>query len=529
MNKKITYNDFNPSIPALQLLMNFNVDTMIPEDGKVRLVCNIVERMNLNSVLSTYSLKGRKPVLDPITFLKVILFCYSEGIFRSRKIEDFCRYDIRGRFILGQGKAPDHSTICRFENMLTKHDAELLTEFVKLLIEDKHVDLKTLYIDGTKIESSANRYTFVWRKSVEKNWKKLNEKIICEMKLPEDSSSEKVEKSARRRFNEIRSICRNKKIEFVHGIGRRKTQEQREYEHLAEVLERIAKYKLHLRIMGDRNSYSKTDHDATFMRMKEDHMLNGQLKPGYNIQMASSGAFIVGVMGSQKANDLHTLKPFLKQLQSSYGTSIGSIVADAGYESVENYDYLEKENLTAYIKPANYELKKKRKNRNDIGRKENMTYLEERDVYVCKSGKHLVRGKDQQKKTASGFKDTIRVYTCNECVNCQYAQECIKPRRNVNPTRKNIMFSPAFERYRAESEANILTAEGINHRINRSIQAEGAFSKLKDGLNYKRFRHRTMNKVVSDLTLVAVALNINKLHSKILNNQTEIIDYKKTA
>ncbi len=529
MNKNITSYNFNHNIPSLQLSMQFDVETLIPEDGKVRLVCNIVERMNLSSVLSTYSSRGRKPVLNPITFLKIILFCYSEGIFSSRKIEDFCKYDIRARFILGGNKVPDHSTICRFENILVKHSTNLLADFVNLLLEDGHVDLKSLYIDGTKIESTANRYTFVWRKAVEKNWKKLNEKMICELKLPEDSSPDKVEKSVRNRFNEVRNICKKQKIEFVHGIGRRKTSEQREYEHLAEVLERIEKYKLHLKNMGDRNSYSKTDHDATFMRMKEDHMLNGQLKPGYNIQMASSGAFIVGVMGSQKANDLHTLKPFLKQLQSSYGKSLDSIVADAGYESVENYDYLEKENLTAYIKPANYELKKKRKIRNDIGRKENMTYLEDQDVYVCHAGKNLVRGKDQEKKTGSGFKDTIWVYTCNECQNCVYSLECIKPRKNMNPDRKRIMFSPAFERYRTESESNILSVEGINHRINRSIQAEGAFSKVKDGLNYKRFRHRTMKKVVSDLVLVALGLNINKLHSKILNNQTEIIAYKKTA
>ena len=529
MNTKITYNDFNPSIPSLQLLMNFNVDTVIPEDGKVRLVCNIVERMDLSSVLSTYSAKGRKPVLDPITFLKVILFCFSEGIFRSRRIEDFCRYDIRGHFILGGNKAPDHSTICRFENTLVSHSADLLTEFVKLLFEEGHVDLKTLYIDGTKIESAANRYTFVWRKSVEKNQKKLMEKMSTELELPEGSTLEDVESIVKHRFNEIRNICSRNRIEFVYGIGHRKTPEQRTYEHFKEAVERFAAYRNHLAIMGTRNSYSKTDHDATFMRMKEDHMRNGQLKPAYNIQMASNGAFIVGVMGSQKANDLHTLKPFMEQSLRAYGQAIESIVADAGYESVENYDYLKNKDLTSYIKPANYEWKKKRKAKNDIGRKENMLYLEERDVYVCKADKHLVRGKDQKKKTSSGMEDTIRVYTCKECADCEHAQECIKPRKNMNPSQKNIMFSPAFEQYRTESESNILSSVGIDYRINRSIQAEGAFSKVKDGMKYNRFRHRSMDKVVSDLVLVALGLNINKLHSKLLNNQTEMISYKKTA
>jgi len=287
--------------------MNFDVDAVIPEDGKVRLVCNIVERMNLSTVLSAYSSKGRKPVLDPITFLKVLLFCYSEGIFQSRKIENFCKYDLRGHFILGGKKAPDHSTICRFEQLLADHTQDLLTEFVELLQEDGHVDLKTLYIDGTKIESTANRYTFVWRKSVEKNQKKLMDKTILALGLPGGSTLEEVEERVKAKFNETRNLCAKNRIVFVHGIGRRKTPEQRDYEDLKEAMERFATYRNHLSLMGIRNSYSKTDHDATFMRMKEDHMLNGQLKPAYNIQLASSGAFIVGVMGSQKANDLHTL------------------------------------------------------------------------------------------------------------------------------------------------------------------------------------------------------------------------------
>lgn len=151
--------------------------------------------------------------------------------------------------------------------MLKDHTSTLLSDFATLMIKAGHLDLKTLYIDGTKIESYANRYTFVWRKTVEKNWKKLNEKLMQDLELPEGSTYK-------------------------------------------EALDRFEANRPHLSIMGDRNSYSKTDHDATFMRMKDDHMLNGQLKPAYNMQLASTGAFILGVMGSQKANDLHTLNLF---------------------------------------------------------------------------------------------------------------------------------------------------------------------------------------------------------------------------
>lgn len=529
MKKNITQLNFTKKSSYLQLKMNFNVDSLIPEDGKVILVCNIVERMDLNLILSTYARKGRKPVVDPETFLKIILFCYSEGIFTCRKIESFCKYDIRAHYILNGQKAPDYTTISRFVKTLEDYTENLLSQFVDLLIEEKHIDLKSVYIDGTKIESRANRYTFVWRKSVEKNQAKLKARVIEELDMPEKSTLEEVIKRVNYELNIIGNNCSKLKIEFVCGRGKRKTEHQRKYEYFQEIKDKFETYQMHLKNMGDRNSYSKTDIDATFMRMKEDHMLNGQLKPAYNVQIASSGSFIVGVLGSQRASDMHTLKPFLEELLPKHGEYIKEIVADAGYESVENYTYLESKELKSYIKPSNYEHKKKRKVQNDIGRKENMEFIEKKDVYICKAGKNLKRQKDRIKKYESGFEDTIRVYECYECKGCEYSMQCIKSRKNTDPWKKSIQYSPEFEKYRKESETNITTEEGINHRINRSIQAEGAFSKIKDGLGYDRFRHKGMKSTISNLRLAAIGVNINKLHIKLLNGMEGIIEYKKSA
>lgn len=527
--KNLTHINFNPNSHTMQLKMNFDVETYVSEDSKVQLVCKIIEEMNLSSLLSTYSKKGRKPSVDPVNLLKIIIFCYSEGITSSRKIESFCKYDTRAFYILEGVKAPDHTTINRFRKNIEDFSEDILNQFVELLIDEGHIDMKTLYIDGTKIESVAGRYTFAWRKSVETNEKKLMEKMINTLDLPKSSNLKEVMKSVKGEFNRIKNICRKEKIIFVYGKGKRKTKEQRDYEKLKKALDRFEVYEEHLEIMGDRNSYSKTDHDATFMRMKEDHMMNGQLKPAYNIQLASNGAFVVGVMGSQKSNDLHTLKPFLKEMLPNYGEYLENIVADAGYESAENYSYLKANDLNPYIKPANYEVKKSKKYKNDIGKKENMTYLEEEDAYLCKNGKKLIRAKDILKKYESGFTDIIHTYTCHECIDCPFNNKCIKSKKDGNRPSKTIKFSPAFELYRKESEENLMSDEGINYRINRSIQAEGVFSKLKDGLSYKRFRHRGMKSIVSDITLMAIGINLNKLQSKILNDQKDLIEYKKIA
>ena len=529
MTNNSTHTHFNSKAQILQLSMNFNVGTLIPEDSKVRLACKIVERMDLSELSCTGPKKGRKPAVDLANFIKIILFCNSEGKFSNRKIEDFCLYDIRGHYLLGGRKAPDHATICRFQNMLKDHMDNLLTQFVEMLIEDDHVDLKSLYIDGTKIEAVANRYTFVWRKSVEKFQTKLKERVIKELGMAENSTLKEVISSVCAEFNTIRNICSKLKIQFVHGSGRRKSQEQRQYEYYLDVKEKFEAYEQHLEAMGERNSYSKTDQDATFMRMKDDHMRNGQLKPAYNIQMASSGAFIVGVMGSQHANDLHTLKPFLVKMLPKFSDRIKNIVADAGYESVENYTYLDSKRLNAYIKPSNHDTKDSKKAKGEIGRRENMQYIEHEDVYICKAGKRLVRGKDSIKKTKSGFEDINWTYICSDCKACQYNSQCIKSKRNQDSEKKTLKFSPAFAAYRKQSQANIETEEGIKERINRSIQAEGAFSKVKDGLAYNRFRHKGMKKVVADMIMVTMGINLNKLHSKILNNQVGVIEYKKTA
>jgi len=529
MQNQITLDHHNASAQFWQLPMNFSVGTLIPEDSKVRLVCKIVERMDLSAIISTLPKKGRKPAVDFVNFLKIVLFCNSEGKSSNRKIEDFCEYDVRGHYLLGGRKAPDHTTICRFQNMLIDHMADLQRQFVEMLIEDGHVDLKSLYIDGTKIEAVSNRYTFVWRKAVEKYQSKLKERMLKELNMSENSTLKEVQSRVCAEFNNIRNRCSKLKIEFVRGVGHRKTVQQREYEYYKEIKEKFETYEKHLKAMGTRNSYSKTDHDATFMRMKDDHMRNGQLKPAYNIQMASSGAFVVGVMGSQHTNDLHTLKPFLEELLAAYSSRIKNIVTDAGYESAENYAYLASKGLKAYIKPANHETKDTKKVREDISRRENMQYMENEDVYVCKAGKKLIRCKDSIKRSASGFEDINWVYTCFECKGCQYSDQCIKSRKNPDPEKKSLKFSPAFEAFRSQSAENIASEEGINERINRSIQAEGVFSKVKDGLAYDRFRRKGMKKIVADMIMVAMAINLNKLHNKIQNNQTGIIEYKKAA
>lgn len=513
---------------SVQLKMSFDVDVDILDDGEIQLIEYIVERMDLSSIINCYSTQGRKPAVWAHSMLKILFLCYSNGIVSCRKIEEFSRYDLRAKYFLSDQKSPSYSTINRFRNLLEDHTRNLLQQFVDILIEMGHVDLSSIYIDGTKIESYANRYTFVWRKNIERFQEKLKLKIAEYFNFSADTNLEYLTKLVHETYAKNKGYCKENNVVFVCGSGRRKLQIQKEQELLEEWIEKLDHYKRALEIMGERNSYSKTDHDATFMRMKDDHMMNGQLKPAYNIQMASSGNFIVGVSGYQLPSDMNTLRPFINQIDDLHPGQLHEIVADAGYESIENYKYLDEEDLVAYIKPLDYEQKKRHKYKQDISRFENMRYHEDIDAFECSQGKLLKRQKDTYRThKKSGYREILHIYACFECKDCPVNKECVKWSKKDNPEEKRITFSPEFQAYREESEANCKSLEGINHRINRSIQAEGAFSYLKDGLQYDRFRHKGMKKIVSDLELMSIGINLNTLLSKLKNGKTGLTYYKK--
>ena len=334
-----------------QLVLALNSEIMIPENAPVRLLNAQLEELEYGKLYEAYSSKGRKSAADPRVLFKVLVHGYLCGIYSSRKLEEACQYRIDFRWLLEDRKAPDHSTLARFRSGRCKEAVEdLFYQFVRKLEETGETDHKAVFIDGTKLESRAGRYTFVWRKSVEKQLARVKEQLKILTGLTTSAA--------------VRSLLKAEAegIEFVSGKGKRKSQAQREWEAKKALLERWEKYEEMLSTMGQgRNSYSKTDPDATFMRMKEDHMRNGQLKPGYNVQIAVNSEYITGIEAFSDRTDVRTLRPMLNTLSRWHQARYEEVVADAGYESLENYLYLEQHGQMCFIKPTNYDQKKTKK------------------------------------------------------------------------------------------------------------------------------------------------------------------------
>jgi transposase len=371
-------------------------------------------------------------------------------------------------------------------------------------------------VDGTKIEANANRYSFVWAKTVSKNEAKMRGKytellnrVAVEYGLSGNHPNPGECRAALPAEKERRGIA------FVRGRGKRRAQLQRDLEQLEAYMCREARYEDYNAAFKGRNSFSKTDRDATFMRMKEDHMRNGQLKPGYNLQLGVEGEYIVGVDIRNDRSDEGTLLGLLDRIEAGCGKRHECVIADAGYESEENYLGVQRRGQIAHIKPQNYEQSKTRKYRTNAYLRENMPYDAQEDTYTCPAGKQFEPIGEIKRRSNSGYEATVSVYECFTCEGCPQKKLCTRAKGN-----RRLQVSKQFVALRRAALDRITSPEGTILRLNRSIQSEGAFGVLKQDYGFRRFQRRGTLNVLTETLLYAMAYNIDKLHHKMMRNQS---------
>ncbi len=511
--------------------MPLNIEAIIPSDDPVRLLSAVLEELDYRKLTATYSRFGRIEY-PPCLLFKVVLYGCCRGIYSSREIERACHENINFRFLLEGHKPPDHNTIARFRREhLPAAIEDLLYQLVQILAAHGEIsfDASAVFIDGTKIEANAGKYTFVWKSGVTKKLEKLGEKISTELPLLLEKAGVGVvapKKITLHRLKALRRQLYAKKAEqsliFAHGKGHRKSALQKAIETINDWLKRLKKYNQDIHICGERNSYSKTDHDATFMHMKEDHMKNGQLKPGYNVNVATVSGYVIGNYLSADRTDTKVFIPFMKMLCAKY--PVKRVGVDSGYESEENYRYVDgSEQLSLFVKPSNHEQKKKKKYRTDISRRENMPYDVEKDEYTCAQGKKLAAVSTRTRKSETGYKQEVTVYECADCKDCPVKEKCIRQKKTdktpLEDRVKRLNVSKYFIAQREAMEKKISTEEGILIRVNRSIQSEGVFAMIKEDMNFRRFLMRGKKNVTVEWHLVSMAYNILKLHHKIQNGR----------
>lgn len=521
-NNKITFKKYDQE----QLMLPMSLDLMIPANHKVRIINDAIDKMDIQALLDKYK-PGGTSSYHPKMMLKVLIYAYSEKIYTSRKIAKHLNENINFMWISGMNK-PDFRTINSFRSVRMKDVIEeVFTRVLELLIEEGYVKLENYFVDGTKIEANANRYSFVWKKSISKNKAKLQEKVkglleeIDRLNDEEDNEygnndleelgktpidSEKLDKLAKE-INE--KLSKNPKDKKLRKISNKINK---------DFLPRLKKYEEQEKIFGEnRNSYSKTDHDATFMRMKEDHMRNGQLKPGYNIQIGTENQFIVGYSIHQNRNDNGCLIPHLEKLKSNIGKTPYNVISDSGYGNEENYEYLVKNSIVNYVKYPYFHKEQKKSFKKQIFRVENLLYDKETDEYICPAVKRLKYIYTKTSKTETGYQQEQKIYECEDCNGCIFKSDCTKAQYN-----RQISINTKLNEYKSQAKENLLSATGKELRSKRPIEVESVFGQIKWNDNFKRFLLRGMEKVNIEWGLISIAHNFSKMFNMKTKKAKEI-------
>ena len=520
-----------------QLMIPMEWKILIDKDDVVFVLNDLIDNMNIDKLLETYSPLGSNSY-NPKMMLKILMYGYIRKRYSSRLIAEAVESDIKFIWLAG-GNKPTRNVI----NSFRKDKMKIIIEdvFIELLVvlEKKgYINTEEYFVDGTKIEANANKYTFVWKKAVEKYRAKLQEKVHELMKdidslndeedkfypdkeiKPEEITPEELEEFSKRLSDKLNE-----------GLEKQKSKDEKKKEQKIKKIinkinkdfkPRLEKYNKDLEIMGEnRNSYCKTDHDATFMHMKEDHMRNGQLKPGYNIQVGSCNGFVVNWSTHQNRNDNGTLIPHYERYQRFFGKLPDSTGADSGYGNQENYEFLKKNHIQNYIKYPLFHKEQTKKFKLMKYNWQNMIYDEINDNFICPEGKKLEYIKTREDKTETGFVQKSRVYECSECDSCPHKIECTKSEGN-----RQIRFNKKLWQLKQEAKRNLMSKKGIEMRAKRAEYSEGIFGQIKWNMSFKRFLLRGLENVDLEWGILCFALNIKRMNKKDIEKNKEIAKAK---
>lgn len=515
MQKPLKYTE---NYTTNQLVLPLDLEIIIEKDSEVYAYLELTKGINLKKYFGRESNIGRKPK-DRAKILNAILFGYMIGYRSLRKIEEACKNDIRFMYLIEGINPPSHTTINNTMNEIKEKLDSLLFEINQEIMNREDIELDKLYIDGTKIEADANKYSFKWKKSILKYRDKLYKKIskalpelnelfkkygYKEIKKKEKYKIKEMEKIINRLVGLIDSLG----IQCVYGKGQRKDPIQRIYDTFKEYAHKLNEYKKDLDIIGShRNSYAKTDHDATFMHMKEDHMRNAQLKPGYNVQIGVSNEYIMVIDAYQNGADHKTFKPLLEKYNLMYNNYPTYPVADAGYGSYDNYSYCLENNMELFQKYGLWSKERDPKFKKRIYNKENFR-IDKYGNYRCPNNKKFIKQYDYSSKYIE-YPHTKTKYECLYCSKCRKKKYCTTASGN-----RTISILNGYKEMKETVNQNLDSELGIELRVQRSIQVEGAFGIIKEDMKFRRFTRTMFSGIKLELNLIAIGYNLKKFHNK---------------
>lgn len=533
LSNKVTYKNYNMN----QLEFPMDITELIPKNHISRLINAVVEEIDEKELRNSYKGGGRSSY-HPKLMLKIIIYAYTEKVTSGRRIAKMCRENVPMMWLSAKQR-PDFKTINRFRVNKKELINQVFEAIVLKLLELGEINETNYFLDGTKIEANANKYSFVWKKSIQNHKNRIRNKVrefleeasnITEKELQEEDvvdSISDIKELAQEILKEAKEITSKELLEITETLEKVKDEQEdkeapkkqkRAIKKLhkkfkEDLLPRMEKYEKQEEILGERNSYSKTDTDATFMRMKDDHMKNGQLKAGYNIQTATQNQYILFYTIHQNPGDTKTFESHLEQLKLRGVINPERIIADAGYGSESNYLYCLENNYEALIPYNSFRKDGLRKTKKDKFNKINWHYDFYNDSYTCPNGRYLDFKKYKRYTDKYGYTRDIKVYECYDCSDCPLKQLCTKAKGN-----RTLESNPTYEELKARVRYSLLEDEEKKEIYSRrKIEIESVFGNLKQNQAFTRFTLRGIEKVEVEFALHAISHNIKKLFKSLIN------------
>jgi transposase len=495
------------------LLLPPDLGSLIPDNHLVRVVDEVINQIKLTTLLETYK-GGGASSYSPRIMLKILTYAYIERIYTNRRIEKALRENVNLMWISGMS-TPDHTTIHNFRSKRMKEAVEdVFGSIVEILIESGYVKAENLFIDGTKIEANASRYSYIWKKNVERHENMTKEKVKKLLSHIEQLQKEEDAEYGVNNLEELEGdITADQVASLVDDINQKLSNGTKSKKIASDVTKlkkeyvpRLKKYEDQKDMLQQRNSCSKTDRDATFFRMKEDHLGMSQLKPGYNVQIATEDQFILGYGIYQKAADTSVFIPFLDKVRTQLKRVPKNVVTDAGYGSEENYNYIEDKNIGNYIKYNNFGYEKTNGHKKKIFLSDHFEYDKKKDQYRCPAGQILDFIGTKETKSDSGYKSLKRIYKSRCCDHCPDKEKCSKSKSD-----RKIEISPKLIKYKDIVKQNLESETGKILRSKRGVDVESVFGQIKHNNQFRRFYTRGLKNVNTEWGILSIAHNIKKM------------------
>ena len=510
---------FKPYSQNQQFLMPKNIDDFISEGHIARFISQIIDEMDTDFILDTY-VGGGTSSYEPRMMLKCWILGFVYKTYSCRLLAKSIRENLAFIWMSGN-QTPDFRTLNNFRLRLTDDIKQIFKQICLHGLELGIIKGEDVFVDHTKNQANANKHKVIWKKQVNNQLEKIDveldelfryidqinkeeEKTYGSKDLPEKERSKFDENKVNQIVDKINRKIKEGKISKEEG-GEQRVKVRR----TKTLIERKETYENKKKILGKRNSYSKTDHDAVAMMVKD----KKTIRPAYNEGILIENGIVLNYVIDDNASDSVSFINLMKGAVDNLEKTPERVNGDGAYGNEENSMFLEDKGIENFLKYNTYHKEKSKSWLDEKIRRNDFVYDKENDEFTCKNGNKLCFIEEDIDETATGYvKQIIRYKTKeNSCDSCPLRGKCTTSKNRVLEINWN------GERLRRIAKENLDSDKGKELRKRRGNEVESVFGDQKLNNRKRHYQLRGIKKVNLEAGLYYISHNMKKMHSLVEN------------